>query len=223
MQVFVEPVSGREPLHHPGIGAGHAEQAQIGQVGEQHLQRHRQEVKHEVEGGHGKGVACQEGAHRGAGKVEQGQPQRTEHRHRQAHGVQQAESRRHDDAQRPAHYKGDQHHQKAGEEIGDKEPLAADGQGVHQPHAAGIEQVAPNRHGAHHRVYQQHRRNQIGKHGVIALCDVQGIHAGRSPVAHQLHRHHDGRQGRQEGGHDPQGPEPGEILAQQGFIKAPGP
>ena len=145
---------GREPLHRAGVIGGKAEDKALGKGGNQPVQQHCQEVEQGVQRRHGKGVAGDEADEGGAGEVKEALTQHRQHRDEQPLGVKDAAAQGHQDAQGPGDRVGDQGHGEAGEEVGEEYTFPPDGQGVHQPHAAGAVEIAPHRQGAERRVHQ---------------------------------------------------------------------
>ena len=103
---------------------------------------------------HGEGVASDEADEGGAGEVEKALAQHRQHGDGQPPGVKGPAAQGDDDAQQPGDGVGDQGHGKAGEEVGEEQTLPPDGQGVHQPYAAGVVEVAPHRHGTEGGIHQ---------------------------------------------------------------------
>ena len=129
---------GREPLHHPGVISGKAEDEPLGEGGDQPVQQHRQEVEQGVQRRHGEGVAGDEGHEGGAGEVEEALTQHCQDGDGQPLGVKGPAAQGDHDAQDPGDRVGNQGHGEAGEEVGEEQPFPPDRQGVHQPHAAGV-------------------------------------------------------------------------------------
>ena len=219
-QVVFQVHRGAQPLHHAGIAAAEAENEALGEGAHQPVQHDRQEVQQEVHRRQGEDIAGDEGRRRGGGEVEKAQSQHRQDGDAQALGVKAAAHHAHHHAQ-PAHDDvGDEHHGHAGEEVGEKQPLPPDGQGVQQSHAAAVIQVAPHQHGAEDGVQQRHDGHRVGRRVVVHLREIQGpVPQVKILVPEELHQKRQGEQAPGEGRHAPQRPEPGQVPAQQCGVK----
>ena len=217
-QVAGEIHRGAEELHHARVGRIEAEQKALGEGGHQKVRQHRQEMQQEVKGRQSEDVAGDKGHECGAGKVEKALPHHRQDGDAKTNRVKGMGVQAHQNAQRAGDGIRNEHHGHTGEEVGEKDPPAPDGQRVHEAHAAGIIKVAPYRHGAQHRVAKRQGRYRPGHSCVIGSRHLQGIDPGM--LAHQLQKKRQGEQGPHKGRKAPQRPEPAQVLAKEGAVKA---
>ena len=164
---------GTQPLHHAGVPFVQAEDEVSGKHAQQPIQQDCQKVEQEVHGGQGEHVAHHESHKGGGGKVEEALPQHAENGHQQAHGVKTAVGQGDEDAEKTRHSVRDEHHGHTGEEIRHEQARPGDRQGVHQPYAAGVIEVAPHQHGAEDGINQGNDGQAVGRHIVIHLGKCQ--------------------------------------------------
>ena len=221
--MVLEIDGGGEPLHRAGGVVVKPEDEPPGEGGDQPVQDHRQEVEQEVHRRHGEGVAGDEAHEGGAGKEEERLPQHRQHRDAQAHRVEGPGRKGREDAEDPGRGAGQQHHGKSREEVGEEQTLPPDGQGVEEPHAPGAVQAAPHRQGAQRAVDEEQHRPGVAHHAVVYAGELRRGGISRQgeigAVPQDLHQQRQGEQGRQEGGQAPQGPEAGQVFAEQRPVK----
>ena len=216
--VLQQKYRGREEVHQAGIASCRQAEDQVGgEGGYQIVQADGQEVENEIQHRQGEYVAHDEGYQRGAGKVEDALAGHGQHRHPQAHRVEPAAKQAQKHRQKPRHRAGDADHHQPRQGVGHEQTLPPDGQGVHQPHAAAVVEIAPHRHGAQHGVAQHHDGHRVGHYLVIVGGELQGRHG--HPVAQPLGQHGQRKQGAAEGGHAPQRPKPAQVLAKERGVK----
>ena len=203
-------------LLQPG-SAGEAEEKFLGHTAEDPAQPGGQAIENHIEGGQGQHVAGEHGAEHGKGVEEE-----PEQAHHHQPGEQAAE---HHCAGKDLRRQGQQEHRQIGQQqeqkprqvVGEEQALPPQGQGVKHAHrAAGIE-VGEHRHGAQ-QAEQSGQRNGGAR---AAVQVVQGQAAGHSPVPmYPVGQNIEGQHRQPEQAvQRPDGPEAGEILAQQGKIK----
>ena len=208
---------GGEPLRHAGVMGGKAEDEPLGEGGDQPVQQHCQKVEQSVQRRHGEDVAGDERHERGAGEVEEALAQHRQHGDGQPPGVKGPAAQGDDDAQDPGDGVWDQRHGEAGEEVGEKQPFPPDGQRVHQPHAAGVVQIPPHRHGAESGVHQADDGD--GADGIVVHLGELWSGEGMPAPVHHVQQDRQRKQGPDKGGQAPQRPEPGQVPAEQCGVK----
>ena len=218
MQVAGQVHRGAEELGHSRIGRIEAEEKSLGEGGHQKVHQYRQEMQQEVKGRQGEDVAGDKGHERGAGKVEKALSHHSQDGDAQAHRVKGVGVQAHQDAQCAGNGVGNEHHGHAGEEVGEKDPPPLDGQRMHEAHAAGVIEIAPHGHGAQHRIAKGQGRQHPGQGRVIHIRHFVGKDLG--VFAHQLQKERQGEQGPHKGRKAPQRPEPAQVLAKEGAVKA---
>ncbi len=214
-----EVYHGAEPLHGAGIAAVNAEAEALGQQVHGEVRQHRQEVEQGVQGRQHEDVAHNESAEGGQAEEENALACNTQNRHQHPHRLKAAVQEGYQHNQHTGDGIGNGHHDQAGEQVGEEQALPPDGQGVHQPHAAGVVKVAPHRHGAQNGVHDGNNRHPVGQHSVISLSGLQR-RPKLEPVVQQVHQHGQGEHGPAEGGQAPQRPVPGQIFLKKGAVKA---
>ena len=211
---------GTEEIHRAGELALISEEKALCKDGDQHIQQHRQEVEDEIQHRQRHDVGSHESHCRGAGEVEEALPRDGQNGHQNAHKVNVPGQNRQKDAQRTGHGIGDGDHGHAGEEVGDKQTLSADGQRMQKSYAAGVVEIVPHAHGAEDGIKQRDQGHTIGHHGIVDLGHFQTQHIIQEMIVLQnLHQKRQRENGTEEGGHTPQRPEPGQVFAKQRGIK----
>ena len=210
---------GAEPLHRAGIAAVQAEAEALCQQIHREIRQHGQEVQQAVQGGQHEDVAHNEGAEGGKAEEENALACNTQNRHQHPHRLKAAVQEGYQHNQHTGDGIGNGHHHKAGENVGDKQPLPPDGQGVHQPHAAGVIEVVPHRHGTQHGIDNGDDRHAVAQHIVVGLRGFQRRPEVK-PAVQQVHQHGQREQRPAEGGQSPQRPVPAQIFPEKGAVKA---